>query len=81
MSNVFFTSDTHFDHANVIKYCNRPFRNKHEMNEAMIQNWNSVVKPGDTIIASGKASLYKHQLQMTNPKTPLPWAISELSAA
>ncbi|MCK4752176.1 MAG: ATP-dependent DNA helicase RecG [Planctomycetes bacterium] len=26
------------------------------------------IKPGDTIIASGKASLYKHQLQMTNPK-------------
>ena len=53
MSNTWFTSDTHFDHANVIKYCNRPFRNKDEMNEALIENWNSVVRSGDRVFHLG----------------------------
>jgi calcineurin-like phosphoesterase family protein len=50
---VFFTSDLHFGHANVIKYCNRPFATASEMNEALIANWNSVVGPNDTIYILG----------------------------
>jgi len=30
MSNVWFTADTHFGHANIIKYCARPFLSEAE---------------------------------------------------
>lgn len=53
MSNTFFTSDTHFGHARIIEYCDRPFANVKEMNEAMIDNWNSVVKPDDVVFHLG----------------------------
>ena len=50
---VFFTSDTHFNHNNIIQYCQRPFKSSDEMNEAMIDNWNSVVGEDDTVFHLG----------------------------
>lgn len=50
---VFFTSDFHANHANIIKYCNRPWNTKEEMTEALIENWNSVVKPDDIVFNLG----------------------------
>ena len=47
MSKIFWTSDTHFGHGNVIKYCSRPFSSVEEMNEVMINNFNSRVKEED----------------------------------
>ena len=50
---LWFTSDTHFYHENIIKYCNRPFENVVEMNAKLIYNWNKVVKYDDDIIIAG----------------------------
>jgi calcineurin-like phosphoesterase family protein len=54
--NVWFTSDCHFCHANVIKYDNRPFTDVDEMNEKLILNWNSVVGEKDVVFYLGDLS-------------------------
>lgn len=51
--NVWFTADTHFNHANIIKYCKRPFSSSQEMDEALIANWNSRVQKNDTVYFLG----------------------------
>lgn len=53
MSHLFVTSDTHFNHKNIIKYCSRPFKNLHEMNKIIISNWNERIKENDTILFLG----------------------------
>jgi calcineurin-like phosphoesterase family protein len=50
---TFFTSDSHFFHHNVIGYCNRPFLSVDEMDEYMIEKWNSVVGKGDVVYHLG----------------------------
>lgn len=50
---TFFTSDTHFGHANIIRFCNRPFKNVEEMDEVLIENWNQVVSDDDTVFHLG----------------------------
>lgn len=54
---LFFTSDTHFFHSNIIKYCNRPFENAYEMNQAIIKNWNEVVPKDGVVFHLGDVSL------------------------
>lgn len=46
-------SDTHFGHENIIKYCSRPFNDAYEMDEHIIDKWNSVVKESDHIYHLG----------------------------
>jgi calcineurin-like phosphoesterase family protein len=50
---LFLTSDTHFGHDNIIKYCARPFANAEEMNNEIIKRWNSVVRPDDVVVHLG----------------------------
>jgi calcineurin-like phosphoesterase family protein len=57
MGNVFFTADLHFDHKNIIEYCQRPYKSVQEMNEALIANWNDVVNKGDEVYILGDFSL------------------------
>lgn len=54
---LFFTSDTHFYHTNIIQYCSRPFSSAVEMNQEFISQWNSVVKPNDTVFHLGDVAL------------------------
>lgn len=64
MTNIWFTSDTHFFHANILGFKNsdgspvRPFKSVKEMHEVMIQNWNSVVKPQDHVWHLGDVTFY-----------------------
>lgn len=47
------TADWHIDHANIIKFCNRPFNNVKQMNEVIVSNVNSLVQPKDTLYVIG----------------------------
>lgn len=54
---VWFTSDTHWGHHRILKYCNRPFETIEEMNEKLIENWNKVVKRGDLVYHLGDIAM------------------------
>jgi calcineurin-like phosphoesterase family protein len=53
----FFTSDTHFGHKNIIKFCGRPFNDVDHMNEILIKNWNAAVEPDDEVFHLGDVAL------------------------
>lgn len=46
---IWFTADTHFGHANIIKHCERPFADVHEMNKVLTTRWNQVVRSTDEV--------------------------------
>jgi calcineurin-like phosphoesterase family protein len=65
---TWWTSDTHFSHANIIRYTNRPFADVSEMNAELIARWNRVVAPGDEVWHLGDLALGKEiaeQVAMT----------------
>lgn len=53
-----FTADFHEGHANIIKYCNRPFNNIEEMHRKLVKNFNERVKEYDTVFHDGDFNFY-----------------------
>ncbi len=48
-----FTSDQHFNHTNVMRFCGRPWNDVREMNQALIDKWNDVVTDNDIVFILG----------------------------
>lgn len=63
MRNVWVISDTHLNHANILKFTGsngkvfRPFNDIIEMNERIVQGWNSVVDHADIVYHLGDVYL------------------------
>lgn len=53
MNKNFYISDYHFGHYNIMRFDNRPFSSVEEMDNALIDNWNSVVGKDDTVYILG----------------------------
>ncbi|MGL4739418.1 MAG: hypothetical protein ACRC41_01225 [Sarcina sp.] len=69
----YYIADCHFGHDKIIEHCGRPFLNVIEMNEYMIENWNSEVKKNDDVyiigdIAFGKNTLKKYITRLNGKK-------------
>lgn len=70
MSNVFLISDTHFGHKNIVTFLRadgtklRPFDTVEEMDEILVANWNSVVKPEDRIYHLGDVAINRRCLSI-----------------
>jgi calcineurin-like phosphoesterase family protein len=66
-ANTYFFSDPHFDHTNIIKYCHRPFKTIHDMNEALLHNYNKTVKQNSLVFFLGDMAFGR------NSHNPLWW--------
>ena len=68
MANIFFISDTHFSHGNIITFKDdsgkiiRPFDSIKEHDEHIVQCWNEVVGPQDHIWHLGDIAMHKRDL-------------------
>lgn len=59
---VFYISDMHFGHANMLKWCRGDcFRNLHEMHAKLISNWNYIVGKYDRVYCLGDFGLFRYK--------------------
>ncbi len=63
---IWFTSDTHFGHKNIIKYCKRPFSSSEDMDEEMIKRWNERISPKDEVYFLGDFTLTSDEEYIMN---------------
>lgn len=66
--NIWFISDTHFGHSNILKYCNRPFKSIEEHDKRLIKNWNERVKPEDLVFHLGDFCFSRSSEAPTAPR-------------
>jgi len=71
---IYFTSDLHFNHVNILKYQahTRPYKDLDEMNNAIINKWNSIVTQEDTVYLLGDVCM--------GERRKAPWLINRLKA-
>ena len=50
---IYYTSDLHIGHENIMRLCKRPYNSTHQMNTDIIYKWNQKVKPEDTVYILG----------------------------
>jgi calcineurin-like phosphoesterase family protein len=54
---TWFTADTHFGHANIISYCDRPFADVTTMRAELVRRWNERVAVEDRVLVLGDFAL------------------------
>lgn len=57
MSNIFITSDLHFNHDKDFIWKERGFSSVNEMNEAIVNNWNQTVSDDDIVYLLGDVAM------------------------
>ena len=58
----YVTSDHHFFHKNIIKYCDRPFSSVDEMNKTLVENWNNTVNEDDVVFFLGDFTFHSRRV-------------------
>jgi calcineurin-like phosphoesterase family protein len=53
MTPILYTADSHFDHANIIRYCHRPFASVETMNDVLAANLHGADASGARIVHCG----------------------------
>lgn len=82
---VFFTSDTHFRHKNIIRFSNRPFATVEDMEEGLIERWNRVVGRKDDVyhlgdFAFGPEDVVRQIVARLNGRIHLIWGNHDSNA-
>jgi len=68
--NQFLTADLHFNHTNIIKYCNRPFKDTKHMNDRLIANINARCSYDDILFHLGDFKFWKSSQATLEHKNP-----------
>jgi calcineurin-like phosphoesterase family protein len=64
MKDIYLISDPHFSDWDMLAVCNRPFGQLTEMNETIVERWNSVVRPQDHVYCLGDVAMKRKELEI-----------------